>query len=342
MDIHKVLRRKTIANNVTREYKAIARRFEPQVAQAFILAAQRAKDKVTIQAMAQAIREGDIQKAIELAGGAQLALSLRGVGVPPKETDVQNLLLDAFRAGGVMGATQLPKRVGLAATLDMTNPSSLAYVRDNIPQLIKQVTDEQRQAVQSIIARGFAEQIDPMSLAREIRDVVGLTEQGAQAVANFRRQLETGQMGNGTAPWDRRLSGPQQAQARSEFYSDTTNAARVNRLVDNYSFSLLNRRAQNISITQIHDASIQGQAEIWRQADNEGLIDLTRARRFWIDTKDERERPEHRVVPGMNPNGVAFDEPFQTPVGPVMRPGESGVAGFDINCRCVEGLDFEG
>ena len=42
----------------------------------------------------------------------------------------------------------------------------------------------------------------------------------------------------------------------------------------------------------------------------------------------------------MNKEGVGLDEPFNTPIGPVMGPGKSGNPAFDINERCDTYLEF--
>lgn len=323
-----------------REMKRIATTWEPLVMEAFLKAARMVRDQVVLKAMVDAIKSGNVELAIDLSGAAKLGQAMRGVGLPPGEKSVNDYLMEAFQSGAVMGALQLPKEAGLKAALDLTNPESVRYMREHLPLLIREITNDQRRMVRSLVLEGFTEKVAPIDIARQVRDVVGLTELQGRAVINFRRQLETGEMGSGKAPWDRRLSGPEQAQARNLFEAEAPNQAKVDAIVARYEQSLINRRALDIAGTEVHTASIQGQRELWDQAQTDGLLDPSKTRRFWLDTKDDRERDEHLAVPGMNPNGVGLDEPFQTPIGPVMDPGTSGVASFDINCRCAVGLGF--
>jgi hypothetical protein len=327
---------------VTREMYEISKKFEPKVAAAVRKAIQDAQNQISLKAITNALERGDSRAVMNIVAAAKLGERLKGYGLEPgKETFVDNVT-GAFKAGATMGARQLPRKIALQATLDLTNPMAVKYLFGNLPALIVEIDKEQMRAVQNALLRGFVDGRDIGLIAREIRDSVGLTTAQSTAVTNFRRQLETGTMGSGTAPWDRRLSAIEQRQAR-RIYNDpeSVSQAKIDLLVTRYQASLVNNRALSISRTEVHRASINGQAELWRQAESQGLIDLDRATRTWIVTHDDRLRADHAAIPDMNPDGVKLNEPFQTPIGPVMRPGESGVAEFDINCRCAEGLEFK-
>ena len=61
-------------------------------------------------------------------------------------------------------------------------------------------------------------------------------------------------------------------------------------------------------------------------------------RQVWDATLDDRTRPDHVVMDGRVKDG----EFFNSPVGPVRGPRESGDPGFDINCRCRVTGEIEG
>lgn len=323
-----------------RELNAIFDEFEPQVAAAFIAATAQIKKEATLVELTRLLETGQVQAAIDLVAGGKLGAKISGKGLKPGEQSLQSLLRDSFEAGAVMGAKQLPASVALEATLDLTNPESVRFLQENLPELIVEIDNTQRNAARNAVLRGFDEGRPAPKIARELRESIGLTSSQEAAVSNFRRQLETKSVGTGTAPWKRRLSAVEQRAARAEFTATTVNQANVNKLVERYNQSLVNRRSKNIARTEVHRASIEGQSELWRQADEEGLIDLERTRRVWIVTPDERLRDDHAAIPGMNEEGVMINEPFDTPIGPVMAPGTSGDAAFDINCRCAVGLEF--
>ena len=230
----------------------------------------------------------------------------------------------------------------MIGALDITNPQSLRYIQENVPTLITGIGTDAQVAIQQAVTRGFSERRAPVQIAREIRRSIGLTPNMEAAVANFRQQLESGEIGSGTIPWERRLSAVEAQQARSIFRRPVVPAREIDRIVDTYAQRLLNLRASTIARTEIHQAHIQGQEELWRQGAAAGRIDEDRAREFWIHSGDERVRDDHRRIPGMNPDGVRLGESFKTPIGLVRGPGQSGNAAFDIGCRCAVAIRFIG
>jgi len=224
---------------------------------------------------------------------------------------------------------------------NLSNPSAVDYLTLELPTLISEISVEQQRIVQNILLKGITQGRDAAQIAREIRDSVGLTEQQSQWVSNFREQLESGEDGNFTPVDERRLSAVDSDAAQAEFDAETTDQATVDGLVNKYTSSLVNYRALTIAVSEIHAASIQGQDDIWKQAVEQGYLNPDITRRHWLGVGDEKERDEHVQTQEMNePDGVALDEPFQTPIGEVMNPGESGDDAFDDCCRCCVFLSF--
>ena len=71
------------------------------------------------------------------------------------------------------------------------------------------------------------------------------------------------------------------------------------------------------------------------------------ARKAWISAQDERTRTfdqggfDHAILNGLLSDADGYFEINQGPVGKIRGPGESGIAGFDINCRCATGVHFD-
>lgn len=322
------------------------RTMEPRLAVAFGRAVQSILDKPGImRALTEAIENGDVTGAEEAIRAGGLADALRGEGIDPKHPSFQAELTAAFQAGGQAGQLQMGRSLAMAmGSLDITNPGALAYLRDTVPVMIREISEESRAAVREAMMRGFNEGRPAALIAREVRDSVGLTRTQAVAVSNFRRTLESGQM-VGARISTRRLSGPDKAIA-SMLYSQAAagtppSRRQVDEITDRYHQSLVNRRARNIARTEATRAFGEGQQALWDQAVARGLLDPAKTRRKWLVTPDERLREEHAAVPRMNEHGVRLDEPFATPIGPVMGPRQSGVAGFDINCRCTVILEID-
>lgn len=311
----------------------------PKVTRSFLEAVHAMRSELKMKELIKLIEAKDFDAVVDLAIESKKVFKalddrIRGQGVPLDRSSVYDDLLEAHMGGAQVGAYKLGRLGRATSSLDLTNPASTRYLRDHLPEMIVEIDNQQRVAVREALLRGYTDGRPAPMIAREIRDSVGLTAKQSTYVANFRRQLETGQMGSGTAPWARRLSAVEQNQARVIFSSPTASTAKIDAMVTRYSESLLNRRAKNIARTEVHRSAMEGQNALWDQAKAEGLLDPERTKRFWLFTHDGRGRDEHAAVPKMNEDGVGLDEDFQTPIGPVSAPGESGDAGFDINCRC--------
>ena len=228
----------------------------------------------------------------------------------------------------------------ISASLDVTNPSAVDYLAEHLPELIKEINEEQARIVQKILLDGINNGEEGPDIARDIRQVVGLTETQASWVENFRNQLETGVNGDYTPVEDRRLNAVDSRTAQDEFDSPNTDQDTVDYLVDKYTASLVAKRGMDIAVSEIHRASMEGQQNIWEQASDLGYLDSTITRRHWLGVHDDKERDDHWAVEDMNePDGVGIDEPFQTPWGEAMYPGD-GPDEEAINCRCVTFLTF--
>lgn len=335
-----VMVRKDAASRLAEAQLALAlRRYEPRVAAAFRAAVRLVQSEMSISKIADALRRGAIDEALRLAEAATLGAVMRGVGLAPGVRSVMDELTDALRAGAVAGQMQMPRRAGLQASLDLTNPESVRYLRDTVPVMIREIDDAQRMAVREAVMQGMTGGRPVDAIARSVRQSVGLTDFMARAVVSFRRQLETGEMGAGKAPWDRRLSAVERQQARSIFAAGGRRGAQVDALVTRYTKSLVNRRALNIARTEVHRAYVEGQEELWRQASDRDLLDVTVTRRMWIVTPDDRLRPDHRAIPGMNPDGAPIGGQFQTPFGPITGPGDANTN--LISCRCTVALRID-
>lgn len=295
------------------------RDLEPKVVEAIERGALSMRNKVAMRELTAAIEAGDVTEALRLIEIDKLGDKiLRGTS---GGTSAVDRLMEAMAAGGESGLQQLPAReAGLVGALDLSNPEAVKYVRENVPRLIQEVDSDGREAIRSALQRGFDEGRPAPRIAREIRDSIGLLPKDEAAVANFRRQLETGVAGQMTAPWDRRLSATEAAQARRLYRDPAPKAEEVDRLAARYSERLLNRRAKTIARTEVHRAFSVGQTELWNQAEEEGYLQRDRTRRIWIVTPDERLRDSHAAIPGLNPDGVSLGEKFKTPWGEVTGP----------------------
>lgn len=334
--IFKSAAHRRVALQVKKDFDTIANNYEPKVASAFIKACKSVRDSIDMKKLTKACAGHNVREAQKLVAGDKFQKALDG--------EFRHLIFEAYHAGAFVGAKQLTRgkiKKAFSPNLSITNPAAVDYLASALPELIKEINLEQQQAVQTILLNGINTGVPADEMAREIRNSVGLTADQASWVDNFRTQLETGEL-NGWTPIDeRRLSATDQQMAQSEFDSPNSDPTVIDLLVDKYQFSLINKRAMDISVTEIHDASIAGQDDLWGDAVDAGYLDPATVTRHWGGTDDGRERDSHIQVPIDNPDGVGLDEDFDTEVGPVHAPGQSGEPSFDINCRCYVYLMFD-
>lgn len=143
------------------------------------------------------------------------------------------------------------------------------------------------------------------SLGPALRSLLGLTT--AQVAAVIRTRDQRLQQGVGAV------------DARGLLHQDARQA--------------LAARANTISRTQSIDAATLGQQLRWQHGLAHGQRRDAEARRFWIVTPDDRLcQTICAPIPRLNPHGVGMDQPFNTPIGPLMHPTAHP------HCRC--GIDI--
>lgn len=175
------------------------------------------------------------------------------------------------------------------------------WAEGHAADLIVQITDEQRVALRQAVVRAFEEGMPPRVLARDLRQLVGLTRQQATAVVNFRIELTT-------------------KGVTEEF---------IARRVERYAARLLRVRTEMIARTETIRASVEGQMEGWRQSREAGRLSR-RLVKEWIVTPDDRLCP---ICAPLDEVQVDVDGMFDTSIGRVPGPPAHP------QCRCAIGLN---
>ena len=204
-------------------------------------------------------------------------------------------------------ATETLAPVSLELRFDISAPGTLRWVRMQGATLVRRIGSDTRTNIRRVMARGLRAGETTQTIADDISRIVGLRPD----------QLDT---------LDR---------LEAKLTADGANDAAITRALDARSMELLRDRSLMIARTETIRAVSAGQQELWKQAVDDGLIDPDTARRIWIPADDEAVCPICSEIPNMNPDGVGLDEEFDSPVGPVMFPGDP-----HPNCRCSVALEF--
>jgi hypothetical protein len=177
---------------------------------------------------------------------------------------------------------------------------------------------------QQIVSDGLARGLPASVIATALHETIGLSIREATAVQNYRQALQGG--GKGAlqrALRDRRFDG---TVRRGDF-----SAEQIDRMVNRYADRFRAYRASRLAITEAMRAANQGRRAAWAQYIDRTGIGNDGVRRFWLTAGDELVCPICSEIPGLNPDGVGFNEPYKTPIGDLLAPPEPHPL-----CRCSE------
>jgi SPP1 gp7 family putative phage head morphogenesis protein len=215
------------------------------------------------------------------------------------------MIQDVFSDTGKMAMKKLSQRkvkkqsMGMEYSFDLQNPRAIEFAERRAGELITQITEESRKAIQSTVVQALRGGGHPYEQAEQIRNCIGLTNRQAIAVDNYRKTLTMG---------------------------ESRSLKQINKMTETYANRLLDYRAKNIARTETLRAANEGQREAWRQATERSLIHGTELIREWIYTPDERSCPDCQSMDGK-----------QAPINGLYENGISGPP-LHPQCRCAEGL----
>jgi hypothetical protein len=306
----------------------IAVRFEPRIASALLSAFAEIKDTVKITELTTLINQGGITAAYNYLN----ELQIEGIIEKHFVDDLNSAIVDSGR----MTVSAIPSgaTTGVPFRYNILNPATAEYIRTYELNLIQRIGANTREGIRQAIQADAIAGVNPISTARTFRDTIGLTPNQEQAVANFKTGLED---------LDRRVLD---RRLRDKRFDPTIRTAiengtplrrdQIEKMVARYRERFVQYRATTIARTEAMRATSIGSYTSIVQAAAEGSIDGERLRRFWVYSRGPRTRPAHRAIPSLNPGGVEIDQPFVTPLGPLMFPRDpNGTAENTINCRCT-------
>ncbi len=174
------------------------------------------------------------------------------------------LLAEFLDAGS---RVQLPavQKATLNFAFDRDRPESAAWARTESANLVREITDGQRQTIRDVIVFGQEQGLSPQDTARRIQQSVGLTSQQAGWVSNFHsRQVSQGLAAGMTL---------EQAMAAA------------NGPTGKYQQQIHRYRSMTIARTEIMRANSQGRQAAWSQGLDGGWISPA-SQKEWIAEAD--------------------------------------------------------
>ncbi len=314
--------------------------WEPRIRDAFLQSVRAMGSRVDVAAVTAMLKAGNIE-------GAFRAVSPDPTSLRPLAAAIEQ----AFEAGGVdatdgIKPTRGPLGLRISPIFDVRAPSAEIYIRQRTTDLVRQITEDQRDLIRQTL-QPLQSGIDammtgetPQKLALDLvgrinkvtgrreGGVLGLTSHQAQWARNYESELSAA-IPDADA-LTRKLRDKRYDRTVAKAIRDGTSipAATRRAMVDQYRNRALRARADGIASAEALSVLHHSQLEAWDQAIGRGAVTENKVRRFWITAGDDRVRPEHAAIPGMNASGVRLRETFQTPDGPQMYPP------IDPGCRC--------
>lgn len=293
------------------------------IRRALIEAVRSMGQQLDLDDLEQMLRRGQYSAAVDYIYREALQRGFR-----PVASRVTAATLEAGR----IASRAIPSRAEVI--FDGTNERIVTYLRQHTGEFITGLTNEARATVSQVILRDVQAGVNPLDTARRLRQVLGLTLRQEQAVANYRRNLE--QLSRQALDRELRDRRFDSTVERAVDEGLELSGEKIDRMVDRYRDRYVAYRAETVARTEAMSALNEGSLQAWSQAAGDGLIERDRVRRFWVYTRDNKTREAHRDIPSLNPDGVGLDEPFETPDGPLMYPGDPmGPPEAIINCRCT-------
>ena len=275
----------------------------------------------TLAELSVLLEQGRIEEAIEAAG------RVGAIRIADEYAAV-------YIVAGQRGTRFLEDVLDVVIGFDQVHWRAVNHMQAERLRFIREFTDAQRDATRLAIVDGIERGLNPIEQARNFRASVGLTARQQAAVLNYRRLLERAGEGDTEALTrelrDRRFDRTVRRAAASR---EPLSQAQIDRMVERYRERYIKYRAEVIGRTEALRAIHAGNDEGYRQAIDEGVINLEDLQRTWITARDERVRTTHRAAGGQV---RGFNEPFIVGGAQLRYPGDSRAPAREtVQCRCA-------
>jgi RecA-family ATPase len=153
-----------------------------------------------------------------------------------------------------------------------------------------------RETVRDTVKAGLEEGLAPKTIAKEMREVIGLAPNQAKAVRNFEKMLrEKDPEVLSRALRDKRFDG-----TITKMFAEGASLSekQITTMVDKYRERFKAFHSETISRTTVLESNKLGQQASWESAIEEGVVDEANLLKQWVGVKDDREREEHLAMEG--------------------------------------------
>lgn len=327
------------------ELDALIDVFAPKIRAAFMAAIADVVDNAILQAVIDAIQNGDPAQAFR-------ALGMSDASMRPLDA----MLEEAFETGGVMTGRTFPKYLHTASgkavfRFNVRNSRAEAYLRDKSSSLITSISEGARINVQTVLQAGMRAGANPRTVAldivgridpstgKRVGGVIGLSPGQLDWVDSTRTKLET--LDNNYFKLELRDKRFDNTVVKAINSGTPLPKEIVDKLTLRYKQNALKYRGDMIGRTEAMQSLNASEYEASLQAVDSGAVSEDAVTREWDSAGDARVRLTHMILNGQR---RGLREPFKSPSGVLlMFPGDTSnighaspelVAAEVIGCRC--------
>ena len=314
----------TLTKSKTPLLYLIASKFEKRITAALLAAFDFIRDQNSLDELEDALNTGGITGVLQ-----KISTMEKIIGA-----SLLRELSEAVFEGGRMLPDVLPKKA-LAPTwfFNTLDPNTVNELKRHHAYLVAEITTTTRDAIVNNLQAGIIAGNNPRKIARDLKEIIGLSSIQDQAVRNFRTGLIQGDISS-----VKKLI--REGKVDSSLLdllleSKKIPKKKVDAMVKDFRNRMISSRARTIARTEAMRAVSMGEYCGLIQAKAEGSLTVD-VLRFWVSAKDERTRYSHREIPKINSQGVPIEGSFKTPRGYLLRfPRDPAAPASEVvNCRC--------
>lgn len=328
-----------VTKSQARLFAQLLAELEPNIRRAFMASVTDLQAGVDWQRLLSSLESGAIEQAIAALNINEAAWA-----------EYSSAMTEAYAKSGSSTAAQLVA-VGMApigTRFNMRNPRAENWIRRHAADRVRGFTAEQVQSAREIIVSGYAEGQHPHTIARQLRNGLGLDRPRAERLTKVSRGMQTpeGVRELVIKHADGNLSlrykvNKATAQRILRAYRDETNVPQRERelSIRQYRDALIADRAKTIAETETANSVISARDEEWRQALESQGLSANDVIKTWRHRRgaDKYHRPDHLAMSGHEVQGL--DTPFEFPDGAQLQFAHDPNGGPEHIIRC--GCDTE-
>jgi hypothetical protein len=274
--------------------QGLALKLTPEMQEAVLDAWLQLRNHVDLRQLEAALQSGEFEALL-----AQL--------VEQNEVyeDAVAVLRQAVVIVGESAAEELGAFIGENLSFELTNPAAVAELEAAGAEMVTNVSDETIAALREALVDAYANGRTGQQVARDIRDMIGLTRRDVGQLGRLREELA------------------------AQVEAGELTQAQMDKFLDKWVRAKIRYRAQVIADHELNRAGNYGQQALWDQVQADGLMP-SNARRQWVVAM-----PCDICAP-MAGVQTGLQQPWNTPNGKtVMIPTDT-----HVRCKCTFILVF--